>query len=179
MISLLATEWAAFEATKTDFLDQFATWSEDALVFAPNGGWNALMVIEHIITSETGTLEYIRRKTQAPALELDATGEREAAAAQMLFTALRSTERWTAPEILPDPSGKFTLAQLQYGWNGQRAQWESTLKTLPLEYSDKAIFKHPRAGRMGMRETLQFLTLHIVHHGYQIDRIREAYLAKS
>lgn len=179
MIQLIGQKWLEFETAKNDFLDHLASWPEEQLNFSPTGGWSALMVVEHIITSETGTLEYIRRKTQAPAFEIEATGEREATAAQMLFAALRSSERWTAPEILPDPSGKFSLPQLQYGWNGLRAQWEGTLKTLAPEYADKAIFKHPRAGKMSLNDTLEFLTLHVIHHRFQIDRIAEAYRANN
>lgn len=179
MIHLIESQWSAFDTAKNDFLAHLATWSEEQLFFAPNGGWSALMVLEHIITSETGTLEYIRRKTQAPALEIESTGEREAASAQMLFSALRSQERWSAPDILPEPSGKFSLAQLNYGWNGNRTLWVNTLKAMDPEYLNKAVFKHPRAGRMNLDDTIEFLTLHIVHHRYQIDRIAEQYQANS
>jgi hypothetical protein len=179
MIQLIESQWTAFEGAKKDFLAHLSAWSEEQLMFSPDGGWNAIKVVEHIIASETGTLEYIRRKTQAPPLELESTGEREAAAAHLLFSALRSQERWSAPEILPDPLGKFSLAQLQYGWNSNRTLWANTLQAMDPEYLNKAVFKHPRAGRMGMRETLEFLTLHIVHHRYQIDRIAEQYQVNS
>lgn len=179
MIHLIESQWSAFDTAKNDFLAHLATWSEEQLFFSPNGGWSALMVLEHIITSETGTLEYIRRKTQAPALEIESTGEREAASAQMLFSALRSQERWSAPDILPDPSGKFSLAQLNYGWSANRTLWANTLNAMDPEYLNKAVFKHPRAGRLSLVDTIEFLTLHIVHHRYQIDRIAEQYQANS
>jgi hypothetical protein len=44
------------------------------------------------------------------------------------------------------------------------------LENLSAEYQDKAIYKHPFAGRLGWPETLAFFTMHLERHTGQIRR---------
>lgn len=167
----LVDAFSALEEQKDSFVMELSGFSREMRVKRPANGWNMLQVIEHIITSEAGTLEYMKRKTLAPAVEIPLAGEQSAQGSRQLNSALKSDKLWKAPEVLPDPTGTQSLENMLSYWDALRGQYRDFLEQLDPAYYHRAIFKHPISGRLDLFQTIEFLTNHIIHHRYQIHRI--------
>lgn len=173
MTDELNIQWLQIEEAKARFLAYLENWDKDRLQASPDSCWSALQIVEHLITSETGTLEYLKKKTQTAPELMHPAGQAEAQAARKLSLALKSDERWKAPDILPQPSGNFPMSMLQAAWSDLRVQWKAFLDELPADYYDKQVFKHPLAGRLNMEQTLDFVCHHIDHHVHQLRRLAQ------
>jgi hypothetical protein len=64
------------------------------------------------------------------------------------------------------------LAEYAAFWQSLRADYEGFISQLPSGYHEKLIFRHPRAGMFDLSQTLRFLTDHITHHLFQLERIK-------
>ncbi len=166
-----ANAFKILENRKNAFLDLFAGWSDERLGARPEGGWSALQVVEHLITSEHGTLAYLQKKTLAPAETLTVAGETEAQTARRLMLALKSDQKWEAPQVLAPPSGEFSLDRMSTMWHELRRGYEGLLQNLDPAYDYRLVFQHPVAGKLSLLQTLDFLEHHIQHHVHQIRRI--------
>lgn len=169
---MLEDAFSLLEKEKENIVKEISGFERETRIRRPANGWNMLQVMEHIITSEAGTLEYMKRKTLAPAEEIPMAGEQGAAGSQQLNSALRSEKKWKAPDVLPDPTGTQSLENMIAYWDALRGQYRNFIGALDPAYYERAIFKHPISGRLDLFQTLAFLTNHIVHHRYQVDRIR-------
>lgn len=167
----LNNAWMKLERSKEHFLGLLNAWSAERLAERPNNGWSALQVVEHLITSENGTLEYLRKKTLAPPEALPEAGDKEAETSRKLNLALKSEHRWEAPPILASPGGGYSLEQLLTTWGNLREDWSAFLHDLGDDYNHKVLFRHPLAGYLSLMQTLAFLDHHIEHHVHQIRRI--------
>lgn len=160
------------EEAKASFLSMIASWPTERLMASPDEGWNALQIVEHLIMSENGTLEYLNRKAQAAAEELEAAGEQEAEVSRKLNLALKSDQRWEAPAVLAPPRGDQPLTRLEEQWSDLRGRWKKFLEELPEAYHNKKMFRHPLAGRLNIEQTLSFVEHHIKHHVHQLRRLK-------
>lgn len=153
-------------------ISELEQWDEQDLRFKPNGTWNALQVVDHIINSEKGTLGYMMKKTLAKADELPERGEAEQSAGNQLNAALKSDRKWKAPAVLPDPADNRSLQEMAAYWEGLQLKIREFTSNLDAAYNNKLIFRHPLSGTLDMEQTVAFLANHIEHHMYQIKRIK-------
>ena len=162
----------ALNQARADFIKQIEEVPRELRSKHPAEGWNMLQVMEHLISSEVGTLEYMKKKTQARADEIPVAGEESTAGSEQLKRALQSEKKWKMPGVLPDPTGAQSFENMQAYWDGLREKYRAFLEDLSADYHDRAIFKHPISGRMNLEQTIEFLVDHLVHHGYQLKRIK-------
>ena len=166
--------WLQIEKEKAEFLGMLEHWTPEQLQFKPDGGWNAIQVMDHIITSEFGTLSYMKKKTQAKPEELTQAEDDSKENSDKLNNALISDRQWKAPDILPHPTDEDGFETKMLQWSKVRQSFFAFLDELAPDYYEKQIFKHPFAGRLNLEQTLGFVLNHIVHHKHQIHRIQEA-----
>lgn len=133
-----------------------------------SSGWSPKQALEHILQSEAGVLSYYKKKTQAPAVELPLADEDNHMRSRRLNNRLKSTERYSRPAIMQDPTGDKSVEDYLTYWDDLRNDWSSFLEALPEEYYKRQIYKHPLAGRLTLPQTLEFLTNHIAHHFRQL-----------
>lgn len=169
--------WSEMELQKAAFLNQLDAWSESQRAYRLNDGWNALQIIEHLMTSEAGTLQYLMKKTQSGASALEPRTEREAASGKQLTAALKSTQKFQAPEVLHPPKGELDYEELKNNWRTLRRQWSEVLSSLSPEFQDRLVFRHPIAGMLDLEQTLSFIGAHIAHHRHQLERIERTFNA--
>lgn len=155
------------------FIEMLEDCPRELLSRKPEQGWTMLQVMEHVIAAEAGTLEYMAKKTQAPAAEIPLAGEESVAGSEQLNNALKSHGKWTKPEVLPDPTGAQSFDNMLIYWEDLREKYRSFLDALDPAYYERTIYKHPFSGRLNLYQTIGFLTNHLIHHGYQLARIRE------
>jgi len=168
----LSTALEAFSQARIDFIKKVEDIPREQRSQHPAEGWNILQVMEHVITSEVGTLEYMKKKTLAPYADIPLAGEESEAGSAQLNRALQSEKKWKAPDVLPDPTGAQSFDNMLAYWDNLRGKYRVFLDELNPGYYNRAIFKHPFSGRLNLIQTIDFLTNHIVHHGYQVDRIK-------
>lgn len=160
-------------AAKASFLEKMESVSAENRTRSPESGWNMLQVMEHVIVSDRGTYEYLKRKTQAPAAEIPPASEETRTNSEGLQNALLSEKRWKMPEVLPAPTGAQSYDNLLKFWDQLYTEYHRFLSELDPDYYQRQVFKHPIAGRLDLFQTIEFQINHLVHHGYQLERIKK------
>jgi hypothetical protein len=117
--SELMTQWTAMEAAKNAICEELDNWSSADHIAQPEGAWSASQMIEHLLSSEFGTLGYMKKKTSSGYEAIELAGQENQQASTALNTRLASGERYKAPAVLPDPVGGTD-------WPTQKAQWNAS-----------------------------------------------------
>jgi hypothetical protein len=169
----LIERWNALTEARTAFLEELEKLGDSRVALAPSdGGWSALQVMEHIMSSETGTLGYLKKKTSSGWEGLDLAGPEHEQAGTELVRRLQSAERYKAPSVLPEPAGSASYTALLEAWDQLRDDMEQFVFSLDEEFFPRLVFRQPAAGPLHLFHTLEFLTAHIHHHLPQLQRIQ-------
>lgn len=142
--------------------------------FQPPGEWSMAQVIEHLLTSEGGTLGYMKKKSSGgwDSLEEAAAEHNEKSAA--INARLESNERYKAPDVLPEPGNTASIEELFQKWNLLREDLYAFLLTIEPAHFNKLVFRQPAAGMLTVLHALEFLDAHARHHLPQLERIQQA-----
>jgi hypothetical protein len=159
------------ETLREEIVSQYDAYTSDQLTFKPEPNhWNLLQVLDHIVTSEKMSANYIKRQLAGNKYP-PATGLKSSVRYAILKLALKLPFRYKAPSIV-DSTGKTTnLNNLQESWKTIRQEFRTIIESTDEEILDLGVYKHPRAGLLDMGQTLHFMEIHIRHHQKQIDRV--------
>jgi uncharacterized damage-inducible protein DinB len=135
------------------------------------GGWSALQTLHHLLLAEALSLHYVQKKL-VYATDLEPSGWRHRFRSMLVTMSLRSPLRFRAPatisaENLPEQS---TLGEVREQWQVVRTDWTRFLQDLPDDVLQKAVYRHPRAGRLTWAGMLAFFRAHLSRHTRQIER---------
>lgn len=138
------------------------------------GQWSATQVVHHLLFIEGNIIQYVQKKMQAD----------EALPKVGLFTRLRARfvrlllrlpgMKFKAPRgvaTLTDTGEVPALPELRQSWESSRRQLERLLNEYPGRLLNRAIFPHPRSGRITIGQVMDFLLDHLLHHQQQMGRI--------
>jgi len=172
MIADLKIRYSVLEAKRQVVFDLFYALSADQITFRVGPGrWSILMMPEHVVIAEEMVLADIQAVRAAPA--------GSAPTAQEAFhLVIKALEKDTPVEVpLPElePTGAVALDDLIIRWEAARTGLRQALEQIPPEAMATPICRHPVAGPMDARETLEFLAMHLDHHLRQIRRIAESF----
>gem|GEM_PF-386781 len=162
----------AYDQKVEAFMAMLEAYSNEDLNRVPsNGGWTPLQCMHHLIAVEELGLKYAQKKLHHDP-NPEKVGLKNKFRSVLLQLYLRLPFAFKAPplvsgEALPHPS---TLAETADRWRVVRQDWKNFLENLPDELSDKAVFKHPRAGRMGWVDLISFFQTHFERHREQAKR---------
>jgi hypothetical protein len=137
----------------------------------PAGEWSIAQVVEHILSSETGTLGYMKKKSSGGWDSLEDAGDEHRASSAAINARLESDERYKAPDVLPEPSNTLTLGELFEKWNALRTELVEFVSHIQPEHFHKLVFRQPAAGMLTVLHALEFMDAHLRHHLPQIERI--------
>ena len=139
--------------------------------------WSATQVVHHLLFIEGNIIQYVQKKVQAD----------EALPSVGLFTRLRARFvrlmlrlpgfKVKAPRgvaTLTDAGNLPSLTELRASWAARRRQLERLLNEFPGRLLNRAIFPHPRSGRINIYQVMEFLLDHLLHHQQQLGRITKA-----
>ena len=133
----------------------------------PEGAWSPLQVLYHLYISETGTARYLNKKILAE--DVPTSGIKSAIATRLLQRALRNNKKkYRAPKGVGDVPDEPNFDKLKSDYFKARKELRDVLGRFDEKMSKKAYFKHPRAGRMNIHQTLSFLEDHFERHKNQI-----------
>ncbi len=152
-------------------LEQYST--EQLNRPASDGGWSVLQNLHHLILAETNSLRYIRKKTSSGSEGIPKVGLGERWRGFLLWAYLKWPAKIKAPagvstEALPAQS---TLAETRAAYEQLRREWATYIDQVPSELLNRAVYKHPVAGRVGFREALIFFNAHFDRHVGQMQRL--------
>jgi len=166
------SKFRQLESQRKEVLEMYSALSPSQLRFNPGTGqWNLLQVLQHIITAEKQSVMYIKKKLANPESSPYA-GLGSNIRHAMLRIALFLPLKFKAPKIA-EVSVQFPdLEAMKSEWDALRADLKSILDNCDQETLKRAIYRHPRAGMLNLKQALEFLESHIKHHQKQMGRIR-------
>ncbi|MFC6224257.1 DinB family protein [Hymenobacter artigasi] len=141
------------------------------------GKWSAVQVVHHLLFVEENILKYVQKKLQAEEL-LPKVGFFTKLRVQFVRLMLRLPGlKFKAPRgvaTLTDAGELPTLPEMRKSWEASRRQMERLLNEFPSRQQNRAVFPHPRSGRITIYQVIEHLVDHLLHHQQQLDRITKA-----
>jgi hypothetical protein len=145
--------------------------SDEALHHKKGDKWSAAQVFQHLHDSEVGTTGYLSKKLQTPVSEVPKGGLSSLIRSRMLSRALRSrTNQFRVPKELSGVDERPDYEKLKTSYLKTRTTLRELLDPLGTKELSRAYFKHPRAGRLTINQTLDFLEDHLDRHFDQIKK---------
>ena len=135
-------------------------------------GWSIIQVFSHLNDSELGTIAYMKKKMQAGDNMKDYSF-RDKLRVLLSKAFLQSSIKWKAPKYISSPEGKYSLSEMKEMWAETRKKTKAYVDEYPKNLMNKAVFKHPLAGRINITNAIDSMTYHQRHHRYQIKRIKK------
>ena len=173
MIADLKIRYDTLEAKRQVVFELLYGLSADQISFRVGPGrWSILIVLEHVVIAEEMVLADIRRAdTSGPA----GTAPKSPEAFHMVIKVLEKDIPVEVPLPELEPTGGVSLDDLIVRWEAARTGLRQALEKIPPETLTAPICRHPVAGPMDARETIEFLAVHLDHHRRQIRRIGESF----
>ena len=141
------------------------------------GQWSATQVVHHLLFIEGNIIQYVQKKV-ATDENLPHVGLYTRLRARFVRLILRLPGyKVKAPRgvaTLTDAGNLPTLPELRATWEASRRQLERLLNEYPSRLLNRAIFPHPRSGRINVYQVMEFLLDHLLHHQQQLGRITKA-----
>ncbi len=141
------------------------------------GQWAATQVVHHLLVIESNIIGYVQKKLLATE-QLPKAGLLVQARALLVRLLLRLPGvRFRAPRKVAELTNAApapALPALKSEWAATRRRIEQTLDEYPGSLLDRAIYPHPRSGRITIYQVLDFLLDHLLHHQQQVNRITRA-----
>jgi len=167
--SVMPTEWMErLEQPRRALVERVGAWPEELQARRPaDGGWSALEVLEHLVRSEVGICGLVEKHLAAP----QPIGVRDRIGFAMVESRFLSPGRVKVPDAVKEilPCESLGLTEIASRWDAVRA--ELRMLAGRAEGCRGGVFRHPVAGWMSFEQVLRFFEVHMVHHGYQLDRI--------
>jgi len=164
---------ALLEQQKHELLDELRRWTPPRLAFQPAAGeWSVLQMLDHIIRTEREILLAVYSNEHRP----HRFGIADRLRNRLLNAVFRSDRKVKVPSSASVvlPGDDIQLSTLSAEWAQVRTTLGQNVDRLVECYSGKALFRHPVGGWMDMPAVLDFLSVHILHHGFQLQRLRVA-----
>lgn len=141
--------------------------SSKSLHNKPKEKWSPVQVLNHLCTSEQGTVNYLKKKVQSK--DVPSSGIRCFFASRLLSRALKNRKKkYRAPKVLGEMPDKPDFEKVQDEYLKVRKELRSVLDRFDKKKARKAYFKHPIAGKLNIYQTLSFLENHFERHKEQI-----------
>ena len=141
------------------------------------GKWSAVQVVHHLLFIESNIIQYVQKKMQSEEL-LPQISFFTRLRVQLVRLLLRLPGlKFKAPRgvaTLTDAGNLPTLPEMRTTWEASRRQLERLLNEFPSRQLNRAIFPHPRSGRINIYQIMEHLVDHVLHHQQQIARITKA-----
>ncbi len=142
--------------------------------------WSVAEVMQHLMTSERLSLQYVKKKTTY-AKQFTTAGLSMKLRMFGLKLFLWTPLKFKAPAAVDESAFQknLSLGELQSIWKNQRNEMAVFLKDAPDEWKGKEIYRHPLAGRLTLAGMLEFFLIHFRRHRQQIYRTLEKVGHKS
>jgi uncharacterized damage-inducible protein DinB len=162
-----------FNRMEIDFENLFkfvSQFSNEELNTRPEPkAWSALQVMHHLILSERGSLDYLKKKVYFGPNTLKKASAASRLRAMLLVTSLKQPIKLSAPAVasegLPEQT---TLQETEQLWRTIRREIRDFLSQQNEDILNSDCFKHPITGKMSAWGMLDFFEVHFSRHFKQI-----------
>ena len=173
MIPELKQLYDALELKRQSLFNLLYTLSADQTTFriGPDG-WSIQMHLEHVVIAEALMVADMRRLSTGEVANLPAKSP------ESFRRVLQVLEKDIPVEVpLPElePTGRISLEELIIRWEKARTGLKRIAETIGAARLKTPVCRHPAAGLLDARETLEFMLVHLDHHRRHIQRIRDAF----
>jgi hypothetical protein len=159
------------EINRHSLLEKLDVINDDLLKFTPDAAsWSILQVCHHLIVSEELSLLYLNKKLQYNT-NIPPAGIRSSIGSLSLNLAMRFPFRLSAPQRVSEFPEDLEWKDIKNRWSQVREGIKNRLDTVPEEFKDRLVYKHPSAGRLTIYQMLSFFKIHISRHEKQIGRL--------
>lgn len=149
-----------------ELLDLCGSLDASRLHAKPENRWSPAQIIHHLYLAESGTLEYMEKKSQGTVAK---TGLGSTIRSVLLTRALRNKKKkYRAPGVIGSPDDRPDFAAIAQSYRQVRADMRRFITDMDDDLADKAIFKHPVIGPINLTQTLSFLQEHMARHADQV-----------
>lgn len=155
-----------------NLFESLAQVPEETLNRKPaNGGWSAIQTMHHLLLTEELSLAYVRKKLGFQP-QLAAAGPGARWRGFLLWAYLSTPVKFKAPKNVGDDHlpAYDTLSDTRARWEKARAGWTDFFQNMPEDMAGAAVYKHPRAGRLGWPQMLAFFETHFNRHVKQVKK---------
>ena len=168
--SITTEEWRLrLEERKDALLAEVSAWPTALQAHRPaDGEWSALEVLDHLVRTEVAICGEVARHVIAPRR----IRVWDRAGVAMVDRAFASRKRLKVPDSVKDlisPREGLDLEGIVSEWNGARVRLAELIREA--EGCRGGVFRHPVGGWMSFKQVLRFFEVHMMHHGYQLERI--------
>ncbi len=173
MTGAILRRFETLERQKRSILSGVMRLSAAQLHFRPAPAvWSVLDVLDHLIKVEKAFLEAVQEQLPNGA----PLTFRDRVRAWLLTAVMLMPIRVKVPASasIVWPQGTPDLPEAAASWNDVRRRMANLLGSLPPEQRYRGLFRHPVSGWMTMADALEFLTAHVRHHEYQLNRLKSA-----
>jgi hypothetical protein len=165
---------ARLERQKAELVRRIEEWPQDWLSYKPvPAEWSALEVLDHLRKTEMAVLRPCEQNLKSSKHSVTPF-ERDKAVAFLAIMQLPIRLKVPEPVSFVRPDHSTFLQTVLDSWAAQRFQlnvFEGVLK--PSDENVGLVF-HPAVGWMAFHASLSFLSAHLRHHEYQLQRIKKA-----
>lgn len=161
----------SLESQRNTLLNEIKLLSPDKLNKHVPDKWSTGQVLAHIITAEQLSINYLKKKIQG-INETKDTGILGEVKMWVLIISQRLPLKFKAPKGVVEKTPAFeTSEQIEQAWNQTRNDLRELLSQFNDTHLNRAVFKHPVAGKLNIQQTLRFFGEHIIHHQPQIKKL--------
>jgi len=135
--------------------------------------WSIGGHLYHLWLSEINIEKYISKKTSYPESLVNIS---KATPIKLMFLRfiLLIGVKLKAPAIISDPiPDSIDIKDLHNKWISSRASIATLIKKMDKKIMKKGVLKHPILGRIDMKTTLSFISLHFKHHKKIIHKLEK------
>lgn len=170
MKEALENKLSLLERETAQIFESIELWPNDSLHDTANG-WSVIQVLVHLQVAESASLSYMKKKLLAGE-EMGKVKPVYRFKMSLTKIALSSSLKWRAPKQVAHPDGGVTIEEAKENWEKLRASLKAYVDEYPVQWLDRAVYRHPMAGRQGLEAAIDSFIYHQRHHIHQIKRVK-------
>ncbi len=167
----LMSSFARLEGQRARMLHELDQWSYERLSLRPKtGAWSALEVVDHLVRTER-LVRSTALETLPERIEVS-TAERWKL--YLLVCMFRLPVRVRVPTAVHMilPGALRPLRDLKVEWGVERQRLQELLRSPLAATADRAAIRHPAVGWINLHGALLFVSVHLKHHTFQMQRLK-------
>lgn len=177
MIIKVESAYRKIEKQHKSLIKQLDKLSQEQLEFKPDtDSWSILQVCWHLIVAEQNSLVYMRKKVKGLD-NLKKAGFMAKFRLLVLNTLVSTKLKFKAPAIVAldeNATANLKYEDVKSKWLEVREDLRYFADKLDHKASEKLIFKHPILGMFNIYQAFSFMSTHVQHHLYQVERIKSS-----
>lgn len=159
---------------KAELVRRIQSWPQEWLAHKPAPAeWSAIEVLDHLRKTELAVMHSCEKNLKSGKHPVTPS---EHAKAVVLLAMMRLPIKFKVPEPVSfvRPDCVISLQTVLDSWSDQQLLLKTSWEALTTSNDHVGAVFHPAVGWMNLRSAMSFLSVHLRHHEYQLQRIKKA-----